>query len=158
MNRQPLLLLLNFIASIGCLVGLIVWTTDTDIFSITGGYQYLWFLTILTLMVGLVGAAYHYFLQPQTLRVGIDHMITMSGLLSVLWLAGVCVITTYVAECSELQKKSAGSSLSCNGEIVTTTFSYFSLLVWMYILGCTIYRPETPIISLQLQTAETSNV
>ncbi len=114
-------LLLNIIASIGAISGSIVWTIDNDMYTKMGGFGFFWFVSVLSLLVGIGGFVYIYILK---LEFDTDSAITMSMLLFVLWLAASAVVASYLQEC-------AMENLVCNGEIVATTFGFLNVIIWL---------------------------
>jgi hypothetical protein len=148
MDRIKLLLIVNIILNLGSLMGIIVWAIQDDIYTLTSIYGFYWFVSIFSLISGLLGVFFHTISNNTTLQIpinqyGIYVMTFYSIIMSVFWFASSIAVTQLTRDCLYIKYKYsslvdyyyAKKEFTCNGEIISMTFGFGLLLLWVVILS-----------------------
>lgn len=160
------LFVFNFVFSVGAIVGASLWLYYDDYFTLGGSYGFYWFTAVFSLLVGIVGYAYH--LVPNIRnRIPISHlsenvrfymMFVLAIVMWLFWLSSSASVASYLKDClyikNGLRSRGFDDNLdfgfvmynkrhTCIGEAVTTAFGFANFIVWsviFYIVGCKIYK------------------
>jgi hypothetical protein len=150
--QMQLILLANIILSIGAIVGISVFASQTgDIFISSDTYGFYWFVSTFSLLTGIVGYCYHKIDYVKQQFPKSEYIIYGMGLISLLftvfWLAASASMTSVLRNCLQIKNlkypeyiddDQTGSVIyfyydynyTCNGEIITTTFGYSLFILW----------------------------
>lgn len=152
---MQLILLANILLSIGAIAGISVFASQTnDVFILTDTYGFYWFVSTVSLLIGIVGYAYHqvdYVRQqfPKS-EYSIYGMALMSLLFTVFWLAASASMVSLLRNCLQIKNMVYSRyyynnyvyNYTCNGQIMTTTFGFSLFILWCvvsYILAIKLF-------------------
>ncbi len=128
MAYQTVFVLMNIISSLGALAASIVWTMFSDVNTFNGGYGFYWFITLLSLIFGLCGALY--FCTAH--NASVYYVKSTCTLFFILWLAASVVVAYYLQQCMAL----VNNANQCLNDILTVTFGFLNVLVWLILAIC----------------------
>jgi hypothetical protein len=154
-------LIVNFILTIGAITGCAVWAWTDDLYTLGSGYNFYWFVSVLSLIVSVSGMLYHFnYTRVQVNSVlPVDYRKYVMPILTVVmilfWLITSSVVADYTRGCLYI-KNTIGDiynyyestiyesnihefniheskNYKCYGEIITTTFGFANFLLWVCI-------------------------
>jgi hypothetical protein len=145
MDNAGFVIMITLFLNLGSLIGLIVWASQDDIYTLTSIYEFYWFVSIFSLLTGLLGLFLH--LKPDVIKnTQFEHyklyIITFySILMSVFWLAAAASISKLCRDCLYIKNKYysivdyyySKNKFTCDGEILSTTFGIFLVILWLII-------------------------
>lgn len=115
MKSKDFILCLHTLFSLSSLVGISIWASSDDVYTLTSSYNFYWFLCILTLLVSGLSVVYYKFPNSweyvtSNMDVGLTQdqkMYFMSGLsfiLTIMWLAAAASVADVTKECLHFKK------------------------------------------------------
>ena len=145
MDNVGFVIMTNIFFNFGSLIGLIVWASQDDIYTLTSIYEFYWFVSIFSLLTGFVG--FFLYLKPDFIKntkfedYKIYIIMFYSVLMSVFWLAAAASISKLCRDCLYIKNKYSSivdyyyskNKFTCDGEILTTTFGICLLLLWLIV-------------------------
>lgn len=149
----------NIVFNIGALVGISLWTSTNDIYTSTDSYEFYWFVTIISNIIGILGYFYHAtpyikkHIKPGNSNYVGYLMFIISIFNFVFWLSAASSTTVVLRNCIELKQKISNFrfftifeeplselNIVCNGEIISVVFGYLQFLLWSAILIAIIHK------------------
>ena len=148
MDRIKILLVINVILNLGSLLGIVVWAIQDDIYTLTSIYGFYWFVSMFSLLSGLLGIIFHTMsnndLSIKILmnKYGIYIMTFYATIMSVFWFASSISVTQLTRDCLYIKNKYSSlvdyyyskTEFTCNGEIISMSFGFGLLILWVVIL------------------------
>lgn len=145
MDNVGFVIMTNIFFNFGSLIGLIVWASQDDIYTLTSIYEFYWFVSIFSLLTGFVG--FFLYLKPDFIKntkfedYKIYIIMFYSVLMSVFWLAAAASISKLCRDCLYIKNKYSSivdyyyskNKFTCDGEILSTTFGICLLLLWLIV-------------------------
>lgn len=138
-----MLLYSSVVFSIGSIIGAGIFAAQDTIFTISSLYGFYWFVAVLSFGVSVCGVLYHDF--PEKLPAAVETFGSSDGyglyvisgvsfVMTVFWLAAAAGVASLLNGClyikSNLYTYDGQMNMSCDGEIITTTFGFVEVLVW----------------------------
>lgn len=145
MDNVGFVIMANIFFNFGSLIGLIIWASQDDIYTLTSIYEFYWFVSIFSLLTGFFG--FFLYLRPDFIKntkfedYKIYIITFYSVLMSVFWLAAAVSISKLCRDCFYIKKKYSSivdyyyskNKFTCDGEIISTTFGFCLLILWLII-------------------------
>jgi len=180
-RMDSILFVLNFVFSVGGIIGASLWLYYDDYFTLGGGYGFYWFTAVCSLLVGVVGFVYHMVpnarnnmpISKLSENVRIYLMFALATMMWVFWLSSSASVASYLKDCVYIKDQYRrfdydfgfvldSKRYTCIGEAVTTSFGFADFFVWsviFYTVGCKVYNSlcvvKEP--ALEAQAAQTSH-
>jgi hypothetical protein len=141
----------NVVFNIGALIGVSLWASTNDVYTLSNSYEFYWFVTIFSNIIGLVGYLYHLtpyikkHIKSETQKYVGYVMLAISVLNFVFWLSAASSVTVVLRSCidsKQIFKKfrfftlldDSTQELTCNGQIISVVFGFLEFLLWTAIL------------------------
>lgn len=144
------LLLTNTVFSFGGIIGAGVWQYYNDIYTLTNAYEFFWFVTITSFIIGITGYLFYRDLHHSKDNLLFSLLVSFISLLyTIFWLSCSATIARYLRECVYIKDKlnsiyfDDNYNYTCNGEIITTIFGFANFFVWAaicYFLFLSLYN------------------
>ena len=143
------------LTAIPSIVGAAVWSASNDIFTLVGIYDFHWFVSVTSFVFSIIGYALHTFSfifeviqQRNLIHLHVAAILLIGGLYTLFWFISAVNLSIILRQCMDIKKSyqhflnddlhlitdTYKYNYSCNGEIVSMTFSYVNFIVWSIIL------------------------
>lgn len=149
------ILLFNTVLSVGAIAGSAVWAAQNDIFTLSSAYNFYWFVSVLSFLLCAFGYVLHMKTPLNTLSFNYSSIVLgIVALVVLFWLSAAASVASVSRDCIYIKNRFGSrfyyfqdtqinnDSLSCTGEIITTTFGFASFVVWCivsYFVGKHVY-------------------
>lgn len=148
MKNRELLLTANLLFSLGGIVGNSLWAASNDVYTLSSAYEFYWFVTVSSFLIGVGGVVYHSG-QIKTLGNVKNNIfytfIVISVLYPIFWLAASASVASHLRDCLYIKERlekydddfyfrGYRFNLKCDGEIVSTSFGFANFIVWVIVL------------------------
>jgi hypothetical protein len=147
-NNQNILLALNLLFSLGGIVGNSLWAASNNIFTLSSAYEFYWFVTVSSFLIGVGGGLYHKGVVKfsDATKENLFYGFTViSVLYPIFWLAASSAVGSNLKDCLYIKNTLSGFdddfsfwgyrfNITCDGEIVSTSFGFANFIVWVYTL------------------------
>jgi small-conductance mechanosensitive channel len=155
------ILLFNTVLSVGAIAGSAVWAAQNDIFTLSSAYNFYWFVSVVSFLLCVSGYVLHMKTPLTTLSFNYSSIVLgIVALVVLFWLSAAASVASVSRDCIYIKNRFGSrfyyfqdtqinnDSLSCTGEIITTTFGFASFVVWSivsYFVGKHVYSSyQTP--------------
>ena len=140
----------NLIINFCVIIGAIIWAPESKIYIVSYGYQLIWFVSVLSFVGGIIGGLYH--TNPSFRNIGYSTtgynttgynttglyiMIVYTTIITGAWIICTPIIIDICKDCVYIKNNFNNyyidTTFTCNGVIITTTFTILSMLLWITI-------------------------
>lgn len=146
-TRHQLFLFTNCLLSLMTLVSISIWTSSSDVYTLTHAYNFYWFLSISSVFVSFLGILYHmypklwaHFTSEIEMNLSNNQKLYsiwfISVIFSIFWLAASSSVANITKQCRWHYKWHTRDSTysSCTAEIMATVFGFFLFFNWFFVL------------------------
>lgn len=149
MKRKEILLTANVLFSIGGIVGNSLWAASNNVFTLSSAYEFYWFVTVTSFLIGVGGMVYHSGKVEivESVRKNLVYVfIVVSVLYPIFWLAASASVASHLRDCLYIKRKIGDVlydddyyfygykfNLECDGEIISTSFGFANFIVWVMV-------------------------
>jgi hypothetical protein len=137
MTSKEILLLGNLVFSIGGIVGNSIWAASDNIYTLTSAYEFYWFVTVSSLLIGITGGVYHLDIlkfSDNDRKILFYVFAVISVLYPIFWLAAAASVASHLRDCLNVKQR-FGLNLTCDGAIISTSFGFANFVVWGFVLA-----------------------
>jgi hypothetical protein len=141
MTSKEILLLGNLVFSIGGIVGNSIWAASDNIYTLTSAYEFYWFVTVSSLLIGITGGVYHLGIlkcSDNDRKMLFYVFAVISVLYPIFWLAAAASVASHLRDCLYVKQRFGLGfrlNLTCDGAIVSTSFGFANFIVWGFVLA-----------------------
>jgi len=148
MKNRELLLTANVLFSIGGIVGNSLWAASNSIYTLSSAYEFYWFVTVSSFLIGVGGSVYHSGVvkYSENVKQYLSYaFVVVSVLYPIFWLAASASVASHLRDCLYIKNRlreydddfyfwGYRFNVKCDGEIVSTSFGFANFIVWVYVL------------------------
>jgi hypothetical protein len=150
MKRKEILLTANVLFSLGGIIGNSLWAASNNVFTLSSAYEFYWFVTVTSFLIGVGGMVYHSGKVQivESVRKNLVYVfIVISVMYPIFWLAASASVASHLRDCLYIKKRLGNIlddddyyfygyrfNLKCDGEIISTSFGFANFIVWVLVL------------------------